>query len=57
MRLDRTEGLLSREIVSVDMRIEDRVVVKLTAAAKERRDKALKERDKIVKQARKENPV
>ncbi|WP_062204568.1 cell division protein FtsQ/DivIB [Aureimonas sp. AU12] len=57
MRLDRAEGLLSREIVSVDMRIEDRVVVKLTAAAKERRDKALKERDKIVKQARKENPV
>jgi len=57
MRLDRTEGLLSRDIVSVDMRLEDRVVVKLTAAARERREKALKERDKIVKQARKEKPV
>ncbi len=57
MRLDRDEGLLSRDIEAVDLRLEDRVVIKLTPAAQERRVKALKERDKIVKQARKEKPV
>lgn len=57
MRLDREEQLLSRDIAAVDLRIEDRIVVKLTPAAKERRDKALKERDKLVKQARKEKPA
>ncbi|WP_062113556.1 cell division protein FtsQ/DivIB [Aureimonas sp. AU40] len=57
MRLDRDVGLLSRDIEAVDMRLEDRVVIKLTPAAQERRLKALKERDKIVKQARKEKPV
>ncbi|KTR05093.1 cell division protein FtsQ [Aureimonas ureilytica] len=57
MRLDRDNGLLSRDIEAVDMRLEDRIVIKLTPAAQERRLKALKERDKIVKQARKEKPV
>ncbi|MBB3949196.1 cell division protein FtsQ/DivIB [Aureimonas jatrophae] len=57
MRLDREEHVLSRDIAAVDLRLEDRIVVKLTPAAKERRDKALKERDKLVKQARKEKPV
>ena len=57
MRLDRENGLLSRDIEAVDMRLEDRIVIKLTPAAQERRLKALKERDKIVKQARKEKPV
>ena len=57
MRLDREEGLLSRDIAAVDMRLSDRIVVKLTPAAQERRLKALKERDKIVKQARREKPV
>ncbi|WP_062012126.1 cell division protein FtsQ/DivIB [Aureimonas sp. AU4] len=57
MRLDREEQLLSRDIAAVDLRLEDRIVVKLTPAAKERRDKALKERDKLVKQSRKEKPA
>jgi len=54
MRLDREEQLLSRDIAAVDLRLADRVVVKLTPGATERRDKALKERDKLVKQLRKE---
>lgn len=58
MRLDREEGLLSRDIAAVDLRLPGQVTVKLTQAAKERRDKALKERDKVLKQARsKEKPV
>ncbi|KQQ85995.1 cell division protein FtsQ/DivIB [Aureimonas sp. Leaf324] len=57
MRVDRNEGLLARDIVSVDMRLADRMVVKLTPAAKERWDKVLKERDKLWKQAQKEKPV
>ncbi len=39
------------------MRLADRMVVKLTPAAKERWDKVLKERDKLWKQAQKEKPV
>lgn len=54
MRLDRQEGLLSRDIAAVDVRLSDRIVVKLTPEALERREKALKARDKLVKQARKE---
>ncbi|WP_279477584.1 cell division protein FtsQ/DivIB [Aureimonas sp. SK2] len=57
MRIDRNEGLLARDIVSVDMRLSDRMVVKLTPAAKTRWDKVLKERDKLWKQAQKEKPV
>ncbi|WP_061929496.1 cell division protein FtsQ/DivIB [Aureimonas sp. AU22] len=57
MRVDRNEGLLARDIVSVDMRLADRMVVKLTPAAKTRWDKVLKERDKLWKQAQKEKPV
>ncbi|RIX98791.1 cell division protein FtsQ/DivIB [Aureimonas flava] len=57
MRVDRNEGLLARDIVSVDMRLSDRMVVKLTPAAKQRWDKVVKERDKLWKQAQKEKPV
>ncbi|WP_182087156.1 cell division protein FtsQ/DivIB [Aureimonas sp. ME7] len=57
MRLDRNEGLLGRDILSVDMRLPDRMVVKLTPAAKTRWDKVVKERDKLWKQAQKEKPV
>ncbi|EAU43170.1 cell division protein FtsQ [Fulvimarina pelagi HTCC2506] len=49
-RMDREQSLLGRDILSVDMRVADRVVVKLTPGALERRDAALKERKKILKQ-------
>ncbi|MER0237523.1 cell division protein FtsQ/DivIB [Fulvimarina sp. MAC8] len=49
-RMDREQNLLGRDILAVDMRVADRVVVKLTPEALERRDAALKERKKILKQ-------
>lgn len=54
MRLDREYRLLSRDIEAVDMRLEDRVVVRLTPDAKKRRDVAVKARDKILRQVQKE---
>lgn len=51
VRMDRDTQVLSRDIVSVDLRVPDRVVVKLTPEAKERRDAALKERERLLKQA------
>ena len=41
LRLDREHGLLSRDIAAVDLRIDDRLVVKLTPAAALRREAAL----------------
>ena len=58
VRMDRDTQLLSRDILSVDLRVEDRMVVKLTPEAKDRRDTALEERERLVKQgARKETPA
>ena len=57
MRLDREYRLLSRDIEAVDMRLEDRVVIRLTPAAKKRRDEAVKARAKILRQAEKEKPA
>ncbi|KQT51049.1 cell division protein FtsQ [Aureimonas sp. Leaf454] len=56
-RMDRDVGLLSRDILAVDMRIADRMVVKLTPDALVRRDAALKEREKVIKRSAKEKPV
>ena len=56
-RMDRELGLLSRDILVVDMRIEDRVVVRLTPDALVRRDAAVKERMKNIKRSQKEKPV
>lgn len=44
--LDKTQGLLSRDIAAVDMRLEDRLFIKLTPEAAMRRDATLKERTK-----------
>lgn len=44
MDLDRTHGILSRDIATVDMRLGDRLVIGLTPEAAVRRDAALKER-------------
>lgn len=58
VRVDRETGLLGRDIRAVDMRVSDRMVIQLTPEAKERRDAALKARDKMLKQAvQREKPV
>jgi cell division protein FtsQ len=44
--LDREKKLLSRDIVSVDLRLPDRVTVRLSDAAAQARDEALKDKDK-----------
>lgn len=44
--LDREQGILSRDIVAIDMRIEDRLVVKLTPEAAERRKTMVSDRGK-----------
>lgn len=48
-RLDREKGILSRDIAAVDMRLEDRLIVKLTPDAVMRREAALKEQEKLRK--------
>ncbi|MGE0284224.1 MAG: cell division protein FtsQ/DivIB [Rhizobiaceae bacterium] len=45
--MDRESGLLSKDISVVDMRLSDRVVVRLTPEAVERREAALKEKPKV----------
>ncbi|NMG41500.1 FtsQ-type POTRA domain-containing protein [Chelativorans sp. ZYF759] len=44
VELDRQHGIFSRDIVSVDMRFPDRLILRLTPEAKETRDAALKNR-------------
>lgn len=48
-RLDAGRDLLSRDIVAVDLRLEDRLVVQLTPEAAERRAAALEEAEKARK--------
>jgi cell division protein FtsQ len=45
-RLDREQGILSRDIVAVDLRLPDRVSVRLSDAAAEARAEALKDKTK-----------
>jgi len=45
--MDRDSRLLSKDIAVVDMRLADRVVVRLTPEAAERREAALKEKPKM----------
>jgi cell division protein FtsQ len=47
--LDRREGLLSRDIAVVDLRLEDRLVIQLTPEAMERRTAMLAEQAKAAK--------
>ena len=44
--LDREKKLLSRDIVAVDLRLTDRVTVRLSDAAAQAREDALKEKKK-----------
>ncbi|MCQ0989977.1 cell division protein FtsQ/DivIB [Jiella marina] len=57
VRMDRQNALLSRDIAAVDMRLDDRVVVKLTPDALARRNARLEEREKLLKRMRKDKPV
>lgn len=52
VRLDHEDGLLTRDIVAVDMRLTDRLVVQLTPEAEMRREAALKEKPKSFKRRR-----
>ncbi|MEZ5812080.1 MAG: cell division protein FtsQ/DivIB [Rhizobiaceae bacterium] len=44
--LDRSQGILSRDVASIDMRLGDRLTVRLTPDAVKHREAALKEREK-----------
>lgn len=50
-QMDRQNGLLSRDIVAIDMRLSDRLVVQLSPQAATQREAALKERAKGLKRA------
>jgi cell division protein FtsQ len=49
LRLDREDGLLSRDIASVDLRLDDRLVIRLTPEAMERRTALIADQDKAAK--------
>ncbi|MDQ2632270.1 MAG: cell division protein FtsQ/DivIB [Pseudomonadota bacterium] len=49
LRLDRENGLLSRDIATVDLRLDDRLVIELTPEAMEQRVTLLAERAKAAK--------
>jgi len=50
-RLNAEQGVLERDIASVDLRLEDRTTIQLTAGADERRKVALEARTKALKKA------
>jgi len=49
VRLERDKGILSRDIVAIDMRLSDRLVLQLTPEAASAREAALKEKPKAIK--------
>jgi cell division protein FtsQ len=51
-KMDKTHRLLSRDIVAVDMRMDDRIVVQLSPEAFKERQAALKARDKQLRKGR-----
>ncbi|WP_245514691.1 cell division protein FtsQ/DivIB [Jiella endophytica] len=57
VRLDRQNTLLEREIAAVDLRLSDRVVVRLTDGSFTRRKERLEERAKLIKRLGKDKPV
>lgn len=50
-RLEKEQGVLERDIAAVDLRLEDRTTIQLTAGAVERRGQALEARAKALKKA------
>ncbi len=57
VRMDRENTLLERDIAMVDMRLSDRVVVRLTEDSLKRRNERLEERAKLIKRLGKDKPV
>ncbi|MCE7026849.1 cell division protein FtsQ/DivIB [Jiella avicenniae] len=57
VRMDRENTLLERDIAMVDMRLSDRVVVRLTEDSLSRRKQRLEERAKLIKRLGKDKPV
>ena len=57
VRMDRENTLLERDIAMVDMRLSDRVVVRLTEDSLKRRKQRLEERAKLIKRLGKDKPV
>lgn len=51
--MENKQQLLERDILAVDLRLADRTTIQLTADAEQRRDKAVAERAKVIKQAEK----
>ncbi|MET2826063.1 cell division protein FtsQ/DivIB [Mesorhizobium shangrilense] len=49
VKLDKADGLLSRDIAAVDMRLSDRLVVQLSPEAATQREAALNEKPKTLK--------
>lgn len=49
--LQRTKNILERDILSLDMRLDDRVTVQLTPSGMEQRSKILQDREKAAKAA------
>jgi cell division protein FtsQ len=49
VEMDHANGLLSRDIAAVDMRLDDRLVIQLTPQAATQREAALNEKPKILK--------
>lgn len=50
-KLDQSEQLLSRDIASLDMRLDDRMTVRLTERGMQAREQVLKERQKAMSRA------
>lgn len=50
-RFEKEQGVLERDIASIDLRLEDRTTIGLTAAATERRKEALEARTKALKKS------
>lgn len=57
LAMDADTQILSRDIASVDLRLEDRTTVALTENATLRREAALKAREKAIKAARKRSSI
>ncbi|WP_164901731.1 cell division protein FtsQ/DivIB [Neorhizobium lilium] len=50
-RLEKEQKLLERDVAAVDLRLEDRTTIELTAAATQRRNDAVEARNKALKKA------
>ncbi|EJF89061.1 cell division protein FtsQ/DivIB [Bartonella tamiae] len=49
VKIEKSQGLFTRDVVSVDLRLPDRIVVALSDEALERRNKIVKEEERLLK--------